>query len=307
MTTTAPTFDRLSGIGGSDAAAAVGLSPWKTPYELWREKTGEVAPPDLSDNDAVHFGTVLEDVVAQEFARRTGNTVRRVNEVLRHETVPHLYGHIDRRLVGVREGLECKTASLRMAKQWGEQGTDDIPIEYAIQASHYLAITGFEAWHVAVLIAGSDFRVYRVVRDEELIGSLVERERTFWRAVEERTPPDIATLDDAKARWPFDRTPTVRATAEIENSVRRLAMVRGLLKELEAEDEKLQVAIKSHMGDAGKLLPVEGERTLVTWKSQTATRLDIKALAAAHPNIAALFERESPSRVFRLSAQPKGA
>jgi len=102
---------RFSGIGGSDAAAAIGINPYRTPVDVWMEKTGRSDRPDLSDNQAVHFGNVLEDIVAKEYQRRTGRKVANVNRTLYHHEDRCILAHIDRRVVGDRSRiLECKTA-----------------------------------------------------------------------------------------------------------------------------------------------------------------------------------------------------
>ena len=102
--------ERLTGIGGSDAACVVGLNPYKLPLQLYLEKRGELAEADLSDNAAVRWGNLLEDVVADHFAETTGKSVRRNAELLRSEQWPWMIAHIDRELVDEDAILECKTA-----------------------------------------------------------------------------------------------------------------------------------------------------------------------------------------------------
>lgn len=274
MTLTAQQLaSRNDGIGGSDAAAAVGLSPYKTPYELWLEKTGRREPEDLSDNDRVYFGNLLEDVVASEFARRRNCRVQRHRATIVHPKHAILRAHIDRRLIGVREGLECKTADLRMAARWGEEDTDDIPLEYWAQSVHYLAVTGFSAWHVAALIGGNTFRSYIVPRDEEAIEALISKELAFWDCVRTDTPPDPITLDDATLRWPSHiEGKRLVATAEIASAVASLSNTKARIKELEAEKAAAELKIKSFLGDAESLLDAEG-RTLCTWKQAKASRV----------------------------------
>ncbi|RXJ70761.1 hypothetical protein CS022_22280 [Veronia nyctiphanis] len=114
-------FQRRLGIGGSDVAAILGLSPYRTAYEVWEEKTGRSEPDDLSDNDRVHFGNELEDVVAREYARRTGQKVQKRNHPFVHKTQPWLRANIDRHIVGADKGLECKTADKWAARDmWGK-------------------------------------------------------------------------------------------------------------------------------------------------------------------------------------------
>lgn len=132
---------RKTGIGGSDAPVVCGMSPWKSALELYLEKRGEAEPEDLSDNDAVRFGTLLEDVIADEYVRRTGRKVRRVNRQLRAKDHPFMVANLDRDVVGQPRILECKTAGIHAKDEWGEQGTDEVPEYYLLQCTHYLAAT----------------------------------------------------------------------------------------------------------------------------------------------------------------------
>ncbi|MGZ8258117.1 MAG: YqaJ viral recombinase family nuclease, partial [Methylotenera sp.] len=171
---------RGRGVGSSDAAVAVGLSPYKSPLKLWLEKTDRQLAPDLAANDAVFWGTTLEHIIATVYAERTGVKVRRLNAVLQHPEYPFMLANLDRVVQHPTDGngiLEVKTAGVNSARFW----EDGVPESYQCQVLHQLAVTG-KAWcDVAVLIGGQDFRVYRVVRDEEKIADLIEREVKFWQ------------------------------------------------------------------------------------------------------------------------------
>ncbi len=180
---------RKHGLGGSDAAAAIGMSPYKTPLQLYLEKRGEIKPPDLSDNPKVHWGEILEEVIAQEYTRQTGRRVRRVNQTLYHPDYPWMLCHLDRIVVGGNGyALECKSTSIR--EGWGEEGTDQVPEPILVQCQHNLAVAGKQVMEVPVLINGSDWRLYSVPRDDEFIRLLVEREDRFMALVKNGTPPE---------------------------------------------------------------------------------------------------------------------
>ena len=159
---------RRQGIGSSDAASAVGLNPYCSPLQLWLEKTNGDDSDD-SPSDAAYWGTVLEPIVADEYARRTGCKVRKVNAVLQHRDQPFMLANLDREVVGHNDGpgiLECKTCGAFAAKAWAE----GVPKWYQIQVLHQLAVTG-RAWaDVAVLIAGQSFQIHRIERDPPLSG-----------------------------------------------------------------------------------------------------------------------------------------
>lgn len=308
MITEQQRIERRKSIGGSDAAAAVALSPWNTPYRLWCEKTGEgnLVDDDLSENDLVHFGNVLEDVVAEEFTRRTGMKVWRKNQQMIHATYPWMTANIDRRVIGkgMREGLECKTASQFSAKHWGESG-DQIPLHYLIQCHHYLAVTGWQRWHVAVLIAGNDFRTFTIERDEDFIESLIAREKEFWDCVTSKTPPDPVTIDDAYMRWPKDYGAPIVASPVCRRAYDRLMKLREQISDLEEESTKEGLIIRQWMGDHTTLLDIDGKTKLATWKHQTRRTIDTDKLRKDHPEIAAECTKVGESRVMRFTEKKK--
>ena len=186
---------RMSGIGGSDSAAVIGVSPYTSARALYHEKVGDIEPDDLSDNDAVHFGNVLEDIVAQEYMRRTGRKVRRKNASLRHPDLPFIIGHIDRDVVGLPRALECKTSDAMAFNfgDWGPEGTDEVPEHYFTQAQHYMGLLPkVDVFDLAVLVGGNRFRLYHIHRDDTFIRDLFDADAAFWRDhVEKKTPPPI--------------------------------------------------------------------------------------------------------------------
>lgn len=188
---------RKQGIGGSDAAIILQVCPYKDIYQLWEEKTGRRESEDISSKPAVHWGNVLEDVILKEYARLTGHEVSACDKTHSHPDYPWMLGHIDGKIEGQSKILECKTAGYNAKKDWGQPGTDQVPLHYLVQTQHYLAVTGCEAADVAVLIAGSDFRIYTIKRDEGIVKHLIEQERKFW---EEHVLKDIEPAIEMKVR-----------------------------------------------------------------------------------------------------------
>ena len=179
--------ERLTGIGSSDAAVALGLNPYRAPIELWQEKLGlEVEP--FQGNQATKWGQLLEPAVRQEYAEQTGRVVRLPTETLHHPKHTFMLGHPD----GVTDCgrlYEGKTA--RYPDGWGEPGSDEIPQPYMVQVQHLMIVTGLVVADVAVLIGGQDFRLYEIPADPELQELIVDGEHEFWRHVETRTAPAI--------------------------------------------------------------------------------------------------------------------
>ena len=124
-------------IGGSDAAAVVGLNPFSSAYSLWAEKTGRI--PGFDGNLATEVGTYLEEFVAQKFAQETGKKVRKCNLSFLNDDYPFAIANIDREIVGEDAGLEIKTTdSLNLKKFKG----GEYPDNYYVQMVHYMAVTG---------------------------------------------------------------------------------------------------------------------------------------------------------------------
>ena len=107
---------RKLGLGGSDMAAVLGLSPWCSPIDVWIDKTSDTV--EEKESEPMYWGNVLEEVVAQEFAKRSGYKVRNNNFTLQSEEYPYLLATIDREIVGLDAGLECKTANAFKANEW---------------------------------------------------------------------------------------------------------------------------------------------------------------------------------------------
>jgi putative phage-type endonuclease len=303
---------RRTGIGGSDAGAILGLSPYKTPLDVYLEKVGEA--DSTEDTAATYWGRKLEDLVAEEYSVRTGRKVERCNDTLRHPEAPHLIGHVDRLVwdggrprvrgqIRTTRILECKTAGAHMADQWGPEGTDQIPEVYIAQVQHYLCVTGCEVADVAVLIGGRDFRVYEIPRDDELIMVMRQSLLEFWSLVTLRVPPEPTTLADIAKRWPRDTGGQVMADAITVGAVDALREMKAQHKTLEADIDALEAAVKKVLTDRATLLGPDGH-PLATWKTQTAKRLDQARLKAEHADLVAQYTTESTTRVFRL-ASPK--
>lgn len=179
---------RKTGIGGSDAAVILGISKWKSAFELWMEKTGQMEPEDISDNEYIEAGNRLENTVAEWFCDRTGKKVRRCG-MLRSKEHPFMLADIDRLVVGENAILECKTAAHWKLEEWSE---DNLPDSYYLQVQHYLAVGGYDKAYIAVLIGGHKFIWKEIERNEDDIAVLIEAEERFWQKnVIEKALPEV--------------------------------------------------------------------------------------------------------------------
>lgn len=294
---------RKSGLGGSEVATILGLNPYKTAYELWCEKTGRIEPEDISQKFAIRRGNDMEALVAKWFSEDTGLTVHRVNKTLTNEAHPYLVAHIDRRIVGAKEGLECKTANWRMAAKFGDAGTDDVPANYLIQCVHYMIVTGWKVWHLAAELGG-DFRIYRIEYDEVLANHVAREAHDWWqRHIIEGVEPEPVTSRDLDLAYPTaDDGIQLEASSNVAAIHGELRIVTRDKKALEDREKALKEQIKSAMGDAATLT-FDG-RKIATWKNQSRTSFNSKGFKVDHPNLFEQYQKTSEFRVLRIN---KGA
>lgn len=268
---------RRQGIGSSDAAAAVGLNPYQSPLELWLIKTGrdedlpQIDPAD--DTSPMFWGTVLEPVVAERYACRTGHKVRRCNAMLQHPDPDKswMLANIDREIVGHPDVqiLECKTAGEFGTRLW----RDGVPEYVQCQVQHQLAVTGKQAADVAVLLCGQELRIHRIERDDDLIAHLIELERRFWQYVVTDTPPPADGSESAgkalQALYPYDRGDTLDLSQDQEFSTvfASLVAVRSELEIHKATEALLKQQIQQRMGEASRAVFSSGT---VSWKKSKA-------------------------------------
>ncbi len=288
--------DRRNYIGGSDAAAVLGISSWKTPLQVYREKRGELG--SIPDNEPMLWGRALEPVIRQQYAERTGRVVRVPENIIAHQKHAFIRGNLD----GVTDDhrvLEVKTA--RSGQDWGEPGTDEIPKEYLLQVQHYMAITGLKVADVAVLIGGSDFRVYEVPADRELQEMLIAGEAEFWQRVVDGNPPEPMSLADVQAK--FGRTSkdaAIEASPEVLAAFETIKAIKEQIKAIETSQEASRAIIMKAMGEADTLTC--GGRTIATWRlAKASNRFDSGAFKAAHPDLYEQFVKTGePSRRFLI-------
>lgn len=261
---------RRTGIGASDAAAALGVSKYKTPYQLWLEKRGEVEDADLSDNLSVQQGIILEAPVAEIYQLRTGRRIERVNRVLRRRDRPYMMATLDRRVIGERRLVEVKTVGLGnggyVSDEWGEDATDKTPFHVGVQAQDQLAVTGYDVCDVPALLAGYGVRIYTIHRDEELIAMIEQRLEQFWNCVLTGEPPPVTTPDDALARWPLSQQAEAVATPDVITLVNRYRELDSQKDALDDELSRVKADICAFMADADTLVDGRG-RKLLTWKT----------------------------------------
>ena len=289
---------RRGGIGGSDAAAIVGLDRYRSPFAVYADKLG--LSPEREDNEAMRQGRDLEDYVAQRFTEATGKKVRRCNDTLQHPEYPRLLANIDRLVVGEKALLECKTTSV-LNKAKFAQG--EYPPNYYVQCMHYLAVTGLQRCYLAVLVLNQGFHVFTVDRDEDEIAALIAAEMRFWDAhVAKQVPPLPDGTESAssviKGLYPEAREKEATTLYGQEQKIKTYLELTAQIDALEKERDALKQALQLELGNA-EIGHAHGYQ--VEWRNQSRRNLDTDRLKKEQT---ALYEQylkpPQVTRVFKI-------
>lgn len=298
MITEQQRIERRGYIGGSDAAAIVGASPYRTAIELWQEKTGQVEQGNDTPSEPAEWGNILENVVAKEYSRRTGLKIARVNQTRQHAAHGWMRANLDRRVIGKPEIVEIKTV----------RGLGDEPRpDHLLQVRHYMAVTDTERAHLVYLIAGQRLQSFVIERDKAAENALMAAEAAFWECVQTRTPPAVQRITDLRILYPQDNGAGISAGDDEIKAIARLTSTKARIKALEAEALTLEAAIQAAMKDAERITAPDG-RTLVTWKtSKPSEVLDAKRLREELPELAARYlTTRAGSRRFIIKETAEG-
>lgn len=289
--------ERRKSIGGSDAAAIVGMSRYASPYTVWMDKTGRL--PEEEDTEEMRIGRDLESYVASRFEESSGKKVRKCNYIMRNPAYPWAHADIDRRLVGEDAGLECKTTSTLDIRQFNGV---DFPEKYYCQCVHYMAVTGLKRWYLAVLVFGRGFFTYVLERDEAEIKALMDAEMLFWQCVTEDTPPapdgsDATTeaLDSAFYGGDDERIDLFGREALIDEYMQ----IRRQADALNERRREIENTLKLDMGQAERAACGAYN---VSWKRQTQKTFKTDLFRKTFPDIDLTpFYAESSARPFKIT------
>ena len=284
------TVDRTKYIGGSDIGAILGVSRFRSPLDVWMEKTGKSTKK--IDSLPLRFGSFAEEFVASEYARATQSQLLHDESIHIHPTHSYMSAHIDRFVLSKDSNLpptrilECKTANPFSTGDWGEAGSDQVPMPYLCQCIWYMAITEIEKTDLAVLFGNSDFRIYEITRDLELEELILERARAFWSnyVIKNIAPPVSSEADCLSLFSRGNSQKTIQATDQILAHAQRLHHLNAEIEVREIEISNIKQTIMQTMGEA-ELLSYQ-DQTLATWKSpKPSYRLDSKRLELEHPQL----------------------
>lgn len=288
---------RRTGIGGSDAAAVIGLNPFRSRIEVYADKMGMM--PEKEDTESMRLGRDLEDYVAQRFCEATGKKVRRNNFMWCHDEHRCMIADVDREIIGENAGLECKTT-----QAWGGKVImkGEIPLTYYVQCMHYMAVMGYDRVYLAVLIFGKGFFHFTIERDEDEIAALVSAEASFWRDhVEAGISPDPDGSQSAEqavdALWGNRAQEDELLMFDFSDDMRELCDLAAAEKEIkrrkDAIKQRLQAALGEHMVGSS-------DRYVITWRPQERSSIDSRRLYRERPDIYREYLTTSSTRIFKI-------
>jgi putative phage-type endonuclease len=290
---------RRFGIGGSDASVICGINRYKSPIELWMDKTGQWTNQEAGE--PAYWGHKLESIVRDEFTKRTGIEVTIVKQILQSEAHPFMLANLDGICQYPNYGtcvFEAKTASAYKNGEW----EDAIPDEYVLQVQHYLAVTGYKGAFIAVLIGGNQFKWKFIERDEELITMLIQLETEFWGHVQSNVPPSLDG-SEASAKFLSERFPGSVPQSRLELPQEAIALIE--LYNLACEEVEKHTERKQEAENLLKQMLGENEvgtvkDTVVTWQTIIQERFDSKTLKSEHPKLFQKYANKTSYRRFSV-------
>ena len=290
---------RKKGIGGSDIAAILGVSKFKTALDVYPSK-----PTDQPEQKGEHlyWAHALENPIIDRFIRDTGANVIRQPEMRRHPDYEWAIANADALITNsdtIEAILEIKTSSAFKSREWGADDTDEVPIEYIAQVQWYMWIYNLQEAYIAALIGGNQYRQYHITRDDELIAMLAEKAQAFWQNhVIPRIPPNPQDGADAQKLYPSDNGDTAEADSDTLTAYAELRELKAQEKELKAQIAAKEDLLKIKIGNYSTMQA--NGNTLFTWKTQSSSRFDSSAFKNAHPDLYQQYTKTSETRVLRL-------
>ena len=291
---------RTQGIGGSDVSIIVGINPFKSVYQLWLEKIGEIEP-EQADSEFAHFGTLLEPIVRKEFMQRTGLKVRQKNMLLQSEEYTFMLADVDGVINenGEKVIFEAKTASSYKQEIW----EDGVPAEYILQVQHYMFVTGARKTYVAALVGGNHFYCHTVERDDDMIKKIIAMEKYFWEenvigGVEPIPDGSEATTNYFNRKYSNSNRGKIELPKEVLSVCDEYERLSQQIKELENAKNATANLLKSYLKEAE--VGTVGDRK-VTWKQIYKNTVDIKRLKTEQPDVYDSYLTQSSYRRFTVS------
>lgn len=269
---------RKTGVGGSEIAAICGLSPWKTPVQVWLDKVMDVQQ-DFSEDaeERMEWGNLLEEPVARKAAEKLGGTVRRNNKLLTDSVSP-LIGNLDRILTlpdNSKAILEVKTTDARNLKAWQEDG---IPAMYQLQVQSYMHLTGIQKAVVATLFGGQKLLLFEIAGDQETQQYICKIASDFWQTyvIPKVAPPlddSSLTASTLNMLFPASNGQSITLPDESLQLISDYELFARAEKEAKADKDNAKMKLQAILGEAEQ--GIIGDR-IVKWKTQERKGYEVK-------------------------------
>ena len=291
---------RRKGIGGSDCAAACGLSRWKSPLQLFFEKTRGMKMEE--DNERMAWGRTLEPIIRAEFAKRTGLQVTECHFMFASQEYPFMIANVDGIVTepdNTKALLEIKTVGEHSAKDW----EDGLPLEYYLQIQHYLAVCDLNKAYCATLIGGNKFSYQVIDRDEETINTIIALESDFWiNHVLKGIPPVVSDKDAEllNTLYPQSQAATAILPNEADAIIAELLQLKQAEEDVKKQRTLCENQLKNMLGNNESGVSPAGYS--IQWKTVSSTKLDTTKLKEDHADLIAQYSSKSSSRRFSVTA-----
>lgn len=329
--------DRSNFIGGSDISAILGVSQWATPLDCWRDKLGMGREIDPEKERIFRRGRRLEPLIIDMLIEEMGVEVTKrsanIDGQNRYQDPEHdflsaeidfewrvteamvaRFPQIDPHLIGTIQNGDAKSCHQFVAHKFGEDGTDQIPIEYHAQAQHGLMVTGRELTLFAVLVGTDNLLTYIVLRDEETIAGIRQKALSFWRDhVQAAVPPEPVTYEDVCSLLRRDADTIIEADQALTQKLAayKLAKAEEKAAEGRVEEMKYQIGL-AVLGADAVAIPSRKPKHVITVAGlpamtiayQEQIRIDTEAVRSRHPAVAA--ECSKSAKFFRFDLPRKG-
>lgn len=272
---------RKLGIGGSDIPIIMGMSHYKTPYQLYQEKISDNVVIS-QENEPQEWGNILEPIIRIKFAEKNklriiapenhkkyqqiSNLISYESQEIIHPLYDYMRGNLDGFIPDLNAVLEIKCSNQFMSDKWGKEGSDSIPFTYILQVAYYCMLTNADMAYIAVLIGGNSYKEFIYKRNLDIESKITKESQKFWYCVKNRIPPKPMNEIDLRIMFPDHKSKkSVIADEEIKEKLNIINSSREKIKILTQEEHKSKIKIMEYMKDCELLLDDQGIK-IASWK-----------------------------------------
>lgn len=266
MITNEQRINRMLGLGASDSPIIMGASTYKTPYELFLEKTGIISMTEQVETERQFWGNKLESVILQHFAELNGVDVT-TPDTVHHKEYDFLFANLDGYIPMQNAVVEVKNVGSFMRKEWDDSFQDGVPAQYLIQIAKQVMVTEADKGYFAILIGGNEYLQFEYERDQQLENMILEADLKFWECVQTKTEPALVNLNDYKLKFPTSVPENkVVSTDFIDSNLAAYVQCKTRISGYEQLMEKSKMNIMAYMRESDTLTDGTG-KSICTWKS----------------------------------------